>query len=49
MTDKTPGRPKGTHVILCTCGRRVAGPLGRLMKCPDCGKRIKIGLKEKSR
>lgn len=41
---KSPGRPKGTRVTLCTCGRRVAGPLGKRATCPgpDCGKRVTI-------
>jgi hypothetical protein len=42
VTAKTPGRPKGTRVTTCACGRRVAGPLGKFIKCPDCGKRVKI-------
>lgn len=38
----SPGRPKGTRVTLCSCGRRVAGELGKRVPCPDCGKRVTI-------
>lgn len=38
----TPGRPKGTKITFCTCGRRVAGELGKRTTCQDCGKRVTI-------
>lgn len=37
-----PGRPKGTRVISCTCGRRVAGLLRAKVACSGCGRRVLI-------
>jgi len=47
MTRKKPGRPKGTRVTYCACGRRVAGMPNRFVVCPGCGKRVKIVLRKK--
>jgi len=47
MSGNKPGRPKGTRVTHCSCGRRVAGMPGRFVVCPGCGKRVKIVLRKK--
>lgn len=41
----SPGRPKGTRVIQCACGRRVAGMLGDDVTCPDCDRVVAINTK----
>lgn len=47
MTQKRAGRPKGTRVTSCVCGRRVAGTLHKFVVCPSCGKRVKITTRKK--
>jgi hypothetical protein len=36
MKPKRPGRLKGTCVIVCRCGHRIAGKPGQSVKCPGC-------------
>lgn len=38
----SPGRPKGTRVVQCDCGRRVAGLPGARVQCPDCPEKVLI-------
>ena len=44
--SNSPGRPKGTRVVVCTCGRRLAGVIGKRVPCPDCGKKVTIREKD---
>jgi hypothetical protein len=47
VTGKRAGRPKGTRVTLCSCGRRVAGMLNKFVVCSGCGARVKITTRKK--
>lgn len=40
------GRPKGTRVVMCTCGWRVAG-LGKTAQCASCGRRVSFEKKKR--
>jgi hypothetical protein len=39
----TPGRPAGTRIGMCQCGRRVTGTTGSRVECPDCHRHVRIG------
>jgi len=41
MTTRV-GRPKGTRVVACRCGRRLAGGVGRRVRCPGCQRRVTV-------
>ncbi len=36
------GRPKGTRVVACRCGRRLAGGVGQRVQCPGCLRRVTV-------
>jgi hypothetical protein len=42
MKAKRPGRLKGTCVMVCGCGHRIAGRPGQAVKCPGCAKKQTI-------
>lgn len=46
-TVVSPGRPRGTRVVVCRCGRRVAGAPGTRPLCSDCGRRVHVTAERK--
>jgi hypothetical protein len=49
MTNKPPGRPKGTKVIKCVCGRRVTLLSVPTATCPSCGKAVSSSTSQPAR
>ncbi len=47
--SNSPGRPKGTRVVKCKCGRRVVGAPGTRVPCPGCKKNVTIPSAKKER